>query len=271
MSEHRHEELIMDYLSGNLDQAQQKEFEAKVASGEIAATEVAAAQAAFNAFYALPEPEPGPGLEAKFRQLLDTEKQKVRPVGPAFAWGDLWRQLNILLSPAKFAYSLVIFFAGFLVAWLAFAPKQQSREHDLEVKMLAAELSQMKQVLFTTLIEQPLAVDRLKAVNISREMTNADERVIGALFHSLNNDPNVNVRLAAVEALKKHTASPAVRTGLIKSINQQDSPMVQIALAELMEALQEKNAVPQLERLLENEETNELVKDKIKESINVLI
>ncbi|GGG03876.1 HEAT repeat domain-containing protein [Pontibacter amylolyticus] len=270
MNTERHEELILDYLTGNLDEAQQQEFETLVETGMIPAAELEATQAAYNAFYTLPAPEPGPGLEAKFNHLLAAEKQKVMPSGAAFSWGDLWQQLNIFLSPAKFAYTLVIFFAGFLVAWLAFSPKQQQQQ-DPDVKMLATELSQMKQVLFTTLIEQPLAVDRLRAVNISQEMTNADSRVIDALFNSLNNDPNVNVRLAAVEALKNHTARPEVRAGLILSISQQDSPMVQVALADLMQALQEKEAVPQLKQLLQDESTNELVKDKIKESINVLI
>ncbi|MDO6388754.1 HEAT repeat domain-containing protein [Pontibacter sp. BT731] len=271
MNSERYEELILDYLTGNLDEVQQQEFETLVATGAIPAAELEATQAAYQAFHTLPDPEPGPGLDAKFNQLLATEKQKVMPSGPAFSWGDLWQQLNIFLSPAKFAYTLVIFFTGFLVAWLAFSPKQRQQQQDPDVKMLATELSQMKQVLFTTLIDQPLAVDRLQAVNISQEMTNADSRVIDALFNSLNNDPNVNVRLAAVEALKNHTSKPEVRAGLILSISKQDSPMVQIALADLMQALQEKEAVPQLKQLLQDESTNELVKDKIKESINVLI
>jgi HEAT repeat protein len=95
--------------------------------------------------------------------------------------------------------------------------------------------------------------------------------VIDALFNSLNNDPNVNVRLAAIEALKNHTAKPEVRAALILSISRQDSPMVQIALADLMQAMQEKEAVPQLKKLLQQEGTNEMVKEKIQESINVLI
>jgi anti-sigma-K factor RskA len=271
MNEERNAELIMDYLTGNLDEAQREEFETLVATGEISAAELEATQSAFSAFHTLPEPEPSAGLDAKFSRLLQAEKQKATPAGPTFSWGDLWQQLNVFLSPAKFAYTLVIFFVGFSAAWLTFSPRQQQAQQDPEVKMLAMELSQMKRVLFTTLIDQPLAVDRLKAMNISQELTDADGRVIEALFNSLNNDPNVNVRLAAVEALKNHTAKPEVRAGLIKSISQQDSPMVQIALAELMQALQEKNAVPQLKQLLQDEDTNELVKDKIKESINVLI
>jgi hypothetical protein len=269
MKAETHEALILDYLTGNLDDAQQKEFEALVAAGIIQHHELEATRATFDAFQSLPEPSPGPGLEEKFNRMLAAEKQKATPAGFRFSWGDLWQQLNLFLSPARLAYTLVIFFTGFLAAWLAFSPKPQ--EQDPDVKLLAQELSQMKQMLFTTLIDQPMAVDRLKAMNISQEITDADARVIDALFNSLNQDPNVNVRLAAIEALKNHTAKPEVRAGLILSINQQDSPMVQIALADLMQALQERKAVPQLKQLLQDEDTNDLVKEKIQESINVLI
>lgn len=269
MNDNRHEEMLLDYLAGNLNEAQQKEFEMLLESGAISEEELQTMQATYDTFYTLPEPAPGHGLENKFYSMLAAEKQKAAVAYKGYTWSDLWNRLGAFLSPVQFAYTLVVFALGFAVAWLAFSPKQQQESAD--VQQLAAELSQVKQMLFATLIEQPAAVDRLKAVNISQEMPEADSRVIDALFHSLNQDPNVNVRLAAIEAFKQHTDKPEVRARLILSINHQDSPMVQIALADLMQALQEKKAVPQLRQLLQDEQTNDMVKDKIKESINVLI
>lgn len=267
----RYQELLLDYLEGNLSEAQRQELEALVQTGQVPQEELQALQAAFSGLQALPEPEPGPGLQAKFNSMLATKMAEERLARQQqYTWGDLWRGLHTLLSPLRLAYTLVVFAFGFFAAWLAFAPGQQQTQ-TTDTQQLAAELNQMKQLLFTTLIDQPAAVDRLRAVNISSEMPGADAKVLDALFNSLNNDPNVNVRLAAVEALKKHTDNPQVRERLILSINQQESPMVQVALADLMQALQERNAVPQLRQLLQDEKTNELVKAKIKESIKVLI
>jgi HEAT repeat protein len=271
MREERHQELILDYLEGNLNEAQQREFEALVQTGQIREEELQALHATFTNFSTLPEPEPGPGLEAKFRHMLAAKIEQAELAKPQYTWTDLWQSIGAILSPARLAYTLVVFGFGFFAAWLAFSPNQQPQQQSPDTQQLAMELSQMKQLLFTTLIDQPTAVDRLKAVNISQEIPEADEKVINALFNSLNHDPNVNVRLAAIEALKQHVDRPEVREQLILSINRQESPMVQIALADLMQALQERNAVPQLRQLLQDENTNELVKDKIKESINVLI
>ena len=88
---------------------------------------------------------------------------------------------------------------------------------------------------------------------------------------TLNNDPNVNVRLAALEALVPFTGQGAVREGLIRSIANQDSPLVQLNLAELMAAIQEKKSVGELQKLVDSEKTPVEVKDKIRQTIAVLI
>jgi HEAT repeats len=86
----------------------------------------------------------------------------------------------------------------------------------------------------------------------------------------LNNDENVNVRLTALETLSKMATDPKVREGLIQSINYQDSPLVQSALADLMLSIQEKKSVRSFQKLLKKPETNEAIKTKIKETIHQL-
>ena len=94
-----------------------------------------------------------------------------------------------------------------------------------------------------TLLDQPSANKRLQAVNEVNKLSSVTKTITKALFSTLNNDTNVNVRLSAIEALANYTEIPEVREGLIASIMNQKSPMVQIALADLMVKLQEKKAV----------------------------
>jgi len=129
----------------------------------------------------------------------------------------------------------------------------------------------MQEEMLLTLIEQESATDRLKAVSLTQNISKADEKVVNALLQSLNQDPNVNVRLVAIEALLRYAEQPEVRMGLINSISKQDSPLVQIALSEAMVLLSEKNAVQELKELLEKKDLNEAVKAKLSESIEVLL
>jgi DNA polymerase III delta subunit len=102
-------------------------------------------------------------------------------------------------------------------------------------------------------------------------MNQASEKVTNALFATLNHDENVNVRLAALEALKSYSKGSAVRAKLIESIIIQDSPLVQMALAELMVSIQEKKSVEALKKVMQSDKTPKEVKSKISESIKVLI
>jgi hypothetical protein len=102
-------------------------------------------------------------------------------------------------------------------------------------------------------------------------MDQVSARITNALFATLNQDENVNVRLAALDALKVYSRDSLVRSKLIESIAVQDSPLVQIALAELMVSIQEKKSVDALKQLLQSDKTAKEVKTKISESIEVLI
>ena len=97
------------------------------------------------------------------------------------------------------------------------------------------------------------------------------KKVTGALIRTLNQDENVNVRLAALEALKPYATDSSVREALIRSIAKQESPLVQVSLAELMVALQEKGAATEFEKLVESGNIPAEVKEKLRESIKVLI
>jgi hypothetical protein len=62
-----------------------------------------------------------------------------------------------------------------------------------------------------------------------------------------------------------------VREALVRSIALQESPLVQVALAELMAALQVKSSVQEWEKVLENRQTPPEIRKKIQETIQVLI
>jgi hypothetical protein len=87
----------------------------------------------------------------------------------------------------------------------------------------------------------------------------------------LNTDTNVNVRLAAVTSLSKYVENPKVREGLVMSITKQESPLVQIALADLMVTLKEKKSINSMETLLQQPDINIHVKQKLEESIKQII
>jgi HEAT repeat protein len=90
------------------------------------------------------------------------------------------------------------------------------------------------------------------------------------LLHTVNHDSNVNVRLSAVDAIAKFAKNPEVRRALVDSIPVQDSPLVQIALIDLLLQLNDKDAVPALRKLALDKETNEAVRQRAESAVQKL-
>jgi hypothetical protein len=206
-------------------------------------------------------PAPSVNLDDRFFEMLAAEKKAMR----GFSFRD-WFSANTLFT--QLAYASVIFVVGLAVGYLAFGNKDPKAG---EMTALSDEVRSLKEMMMLSLLEKESATDRLKAVSLSQEFPESSEAVIDALIKTLNNDENVNVRLAALEALEPYGNISEVRQKLISSISQQDSPLVQIALAELMASLQEKSSVKEFNKLLEDERTPGDVKKRIRKSIDVLI
>jgi len=204
---------------------------------------------------------PGPSLamDDKFYTMLAKEKKRQESTSfsftmPAWSW----------LAP-RLAFSMALIIAGFAGGYFFNGRK------DSDVDQLTAEVASLKETMMLSLLEKESATDRLKAVSLTSEMDRVSQSVTQALFQTLNSDPSVNVRLAALEAIAPYSKDGKVREELIRSIAKQESPLVQVALAELMGQIQEKKSVREFDKILKDNKTPDDVKKRIKESINVLI
>ncbi len=86
----------------------------------------------------------------------------------------------------------------------------------------------------------------------------------------MNEDPNTNVRLAALDALSKFHTEPQVRKVLLDALSTQKDPMVQIALIQLMVKMKEKSVVNDLKKIVDDSETMKAVKDEAYSGILIL-
>lgn len=280
---------LLDYLSGQLSAAGQAALTAHLAGCADCRRELPATQRLWLTLGQVPSPEPSPRLRPAFYAMLAAYKTTLADVPapeapPASSLAGLrrwWRarlpELQLRFPTRRLAYRLGLLGLGALGGyWLSAASTQRplapaaAADHQ-QVAALAAQVRDMRQVLLLALIENSSATERLRAVGYTKELSGPNERVVTALLSTLNHDPNVNVRLATLEALAPLApADPAVRLGLVRALAQQRSPLVQAALADVMVQLQERRSVPPLRQLLRRPDLNELVKSKIEHSIQAL-
>jgi anti-sigma factor RsiW len=140
----------------------------------------------------------------------------------------------------------------------------------IQVQALSEQLREMRQMMMLSLLQNPSASQRMRAASYASESKTISPDILSALLTTLNNDPNVNVRLTTLDALTQYARNAAVREGLIQSILQQDSPLMQAALADVMLKLQEKRAVPSFKKLLQEKGLNDMVRSRIEQVITRL-
>jgi HEAT repeats len=260
MKTERIKELVNKYNAMLADPAELKEIEQLIEKGIIDIEDLNELHAIEERVFSMESAAPSLSLDDKFYDMLQKEKRPTNSFSwrKFFAWPDLAPRL---------AFASVTLILG-LVAGYYLRPQESK---DQEIASVGEELRDLKELMMLSLLEKESVTDRLKAVSLTEDMDQASQKVTSALLQTLNNDNNVNVRLAALDALRGYSGESKVREELIRSIANQDSPLVQIALAELMAQLQAKSSVTELEKILKNENTPTDVKRKIEESLKVLI
>jgi hypothetical protein len=252
-------ELLAKYNAGLADAAEIKAIEQLIESGKIELAQLQELSQLDSQISQFNAGSPSTRLDVQFYSALAQEKKQneKRSFSLTIDWNSLFPRLAL-------AASLLI--AGFVGGYLLKSPSQ-----DKSVVQLTQQVSELKEVMMLSMLEKESATERLKAVSLTSGMDQVSKKVTSALFKTLNGDENVNVRLAALDVLMNYAKDGEVRAELIKSISVQDSPLVQVALAELMVTLQEKKSVSELKKLLKSDKTPKEVKGKIEKSISVLI
>lgn len=170
----------------------------------------------------------------------------------------------------RLAAGLALLLAGFMGGrfYTRWQPSQ------LNSKLLSATdqtgAESMKKVLAFDARKQTSASDRIQAVNQSADIDHADHEITQLLINTLNFDANVNVRLAACQALLRFEGEDGVREALIQSLRIQKDPNVQLSLIEALVAIKEKRATAEMQWLARNQQVLEIVRLKAAEGVGRL-
>ncbi len=258
------DELIAEYLSSDLSADKKVELKNKLISSGYNKAELEELGNLYSNIDGIEVPETSEKLDLNFYRSLGVYKDAhSRNNSLLRTFVKNFRNLFRNKYVVRFAYSLTLLAVGWYIGnW--------SNQDGGKLQSMSREIDQMKQVIMYSMLEQPSATKRIKAISYAGEFENVDDKILNAFLNTLNNDPNPNVRLTAVEALSNYSDIQFVRNGLIKSISEQESPLVQVALIDLMLKLKEKNSIAELNRLLQNRELNYSVRNKTKETIQKL-
>ena len=201
----------------------------------------------------LPAEEPPPQVRDKFYAALNAygegfsaassrERQK-----SSFAW------LQVSVAAAALVIGLGL---GYAIS------SQKGGRENTEIAQLRGEVNGMRELVALSLLRQQSASERLRGVSWANQVESSDGQVLAALLDSVNHDPNVNVRLAAADALRTFAMTSTARTQIASAIIRQSAPLVQIALIDLVVDLKDSAAVTELKQVAGNDSLNSSVRER---------
>jgi len=261
------------WLTDDLSTAERAAIEGHLAGCPACQQELATSRQLWQQMGTVPTPQPAPQVRTQFYAMLGQFESDEKEAGSRTPLTGTLAWLSAQFSPKlvmRLAYSVLLLGAGILVGYWAQRQRTPEVAYQQRVDTLTAQVQEMRQMMMLSLLENPSATERLRAVSYTKDIDDADAHVIDALLMTLNNDPNVNVRLVTLEALADMAKDARVREGLVQSLSHQESPLVQVALADVMVKLQEKRSLKPLRQLLKQPGTNELVKTKLEKTIRQL-
>lgn len=242
------EAKIIDYIDGRLSEAERTEVEQELVRNHKAFTMYEQLKEVMHAMDHAEKFEPSPKLKLRFDEELRAEIQSSRPGKVVFFPSSFYR----------FAAAIALLIVGGGVGfWISKHNTQQQ-----EFQALADEMKATKLMMMKLIGNQQSASQRIQGVNVAMTIETADDDVVKALVKRMNEDPNTNVRLAALDALSKFYEEPTVRKALVDGLATQKDPVVQIALIRLMVKIKEKGIVTDLKKIVEDEQSMEAVKDE---------
>lgn len=261
---------ISSWINNEMTAAERTAFEQHLLTCTECRQELEATQQVWKLMGEIPTPAASADMPVQFQAMLEQYKESqtatTKP-NPLRVLVDKLRQLWSLQPGMQLAYTVVLIVIG--IGMGLFWNTQGGNKQ--EIAALSSQVHEMKEMMMLSLLENPSASERIRGVSYSSEIKTANKEVIEALLSTLNNDQNVNVRLITLEALTQYAGDPSVREGLVQSIVQQESPLVQSALADIMLKLQEKRSVQSFKKLLQQKDLNNAIRNKIEQTISGLI
>jgi hypothetical protein len=260
-------ELLPDYLQEGLGLERKKiverHLESCVECGEVAVL--------WKKLALIPDEQPSAASRERFETMLQAYQTGRGDEGVTRRAPDkgtsIWSVFQWLRWPVgAVAWSIALVALGTYLGLQLGSVKSNSQD----LAALHTELANMRQMVALSMLQQQSASQRLEGVTWTRREGQLDPQVLTALMHTLRYDASVDVRLAALDALSRHAGQPQVRKTVVDALQEQQSPLVQVALIDQLVEWRDTEAAPRLEQLRQMPNLNPTVRQRADWAISKL-
>lgn len=262
------ESAMIDYLDNTLEKVHRDEVEKHLETCERCLDELKDFQQILQTVNSTEMEQPDEMLRINFyhmlhgemnKQAVQNQEQTVLPI--SIHRYSFWM---------KIAAAIALLLAGtFIGLTLHFVLNRQ--QEDAQVASLKTEMQSMKELMMLNMLKQESPSQRLQAVNYTDDIQAPDIKVLTALTETLNNDKNINVRMAAAYSLAKYADRQSVRDSMVASLSRQTEPIMQVVLMNILVEKRESGAIKPIQKIMSDEKSMKEVKDVAQKGLKILL
>jgi hypothetical protein len=254
--------LLPEFADGQLDSTLRGDIDRHMLTCPECSRESSELKILFAAMENTRPLRPSIALKENFIAMVEAEAKAVEV--------SKRREAKVIKGGSWFsAFGKVAVAAAILVMGIFIGYKLKPASSE-EVASLKGAVMDLKETLMINSLNDESASERIKGVSYAEEFSAPNQRMITALTGALNNDKNVNVRLAALYSLARFADNRTVTDSLVASLGRQTEPIIQIVLINILGERKETKAIQPIRNILDNQNTLKEVKDIARKELNKL-
>jgi hypothetical protein len=262
------EASMIDYLDNTLEKSRRDEVEKHLETCERCLDELKDFQQILQTVDSTEMEQPDETLRINFyhmlhgemnKQVMKNQEQSILPI--TVSRSSPW---------IKIAAAIALLLAGTFIGLTLHFVLNRHQEGE-QVASLKTEVQSMKELMMLNMLKQESPSQRIQAVNYTDDIQAPDIKVLNALTETLNNDKNINVRMAAAYSLAKYADRQSVRDSMVASLSRQTEPIIQVVLMNILVEKKESSAIKPIQKIMSDEKSMKEVKDVAKKGLKILL
>jgi hypothetical protein len=257
-----------ELADAKLDPGSAEAMRAHIAGCAACRREFESLSRTLSALDGLPAGAPSHRLRARVMGDIETEKLTLRRHAD---WASSIRSAAGSPRRRRFSWgpALLQALGACALAVLGFSVGERTATQR-QLADLRARVDTMGQLLEQSVLQKGTTGDRLETVLTAAATRKPDERVINGLINSMAFDTSVNVRLNALNGLYLHADQDVVRAGVLACLPREPNPVVQVAMIDFLVATRDREAAPELRRLISDDQANADVRESARRAMDQL-
>jgi hypothetical protein len=262
------EAVMIDYLDESLEKDHRNEVEKHLETCERCLDVMKDFQQILHTVDSTEMEQPDENLRINFYHMLHGEMNNQAVQNQK----QLTVPLFVRKSSAwmKIAAAITMLLAGTFIGLTINSVLNRQKDNE-QVASLKSEMQSMKELMMLSMLKQESPSQRIQAVNYTDDIQAPDTKVLNALTETLNNDKNINVRMAAAYSLSKYADRQSVRDSMVASLSRQTEPIIQVVLMNILVEKRESGAIKPIQKIMSDEKAMKEVKDVAQKGLKILL